>query len=271
MRLHLDRVVFVRKAPPRNLTFANFLTMARSLPVSALLVALICFTQATISKGNTALLFDEFVAYVEPTKAIDLVLIVDRSSGIGEERFIIELRKLAGAVLRRYPVIHPEFTRLALITFGRDSRVIFDYISDTANLQTKCGVFGGDKPAPWDEVVYIRNDTAAKGTDLIASFRMADKITKAGKENRPNANSMILVITDGDYNDRQDPINEANALKAAGVIMFTCGIGNWLKPGQVRILATQEGYYGSKKNWTDMMAGTKLTSYSTGKLSCVSM
>ena len=243
--------------------------MARSLPVSLLLIALICCTLPTISKGNTTLLFDEFVAYVEPDKAIDLVLIVDRSSGIGEERFIIELRKLAGAVLRRYPVIHPKFTRLAVITFGGDSRVIFDYISDTADSHTKCGVFGGDKPSPWDEIVFIRNDTAAKGTDLIESFTMAGDIIKAGQLNRPDAESMILLITDGDYNDREDPINEANALKSAGVIIFTVGIGNWLKPGQVRILATQEGYYGSKKNWTDMMAGAKPTSYSRGKLSCV--
>ena len=196
-------------------------------------------------------------------------MIVDRSSGIGEERFIIELRKLTGAILRRYPVIHPDFTRLAVITFGGDSRVIFDYVSDTANLNTKCGVFGGDTPASWDEVVYIRDDAAAKVTDLIESFRLAGNIIKAGKLNRPDAESVILLITDGDYNDREDPINEANKLKDEGVIIFTCGIGNWLKPGQVRILATQEGYYGSKKNWTDMMAGTKLTSYSTGTLSCV--
>ena len=244
--------------------------MARSLPASLLLIAMICCTQPTISKGNTTLLFDAFVAYVAPDKAIDLVLIVDRSSGIGEERFIIELRKLTGAVLRRYPVIHPDFTRLAVITFGGDSRVIVDYISDTADSHTKCGVFGGDKPSPWDEVVFIRDDAAAKGTDLIVSFTMAGNILNSGKQNRPDAKSMILLITDGDYNDREDPINEANKLKDEGVIIFTVGIGNWLKPGQVRILATQEGYYGSKKNWTDMMAGTKLTSYSKGKLSwCV--
>ena len=243
--------------------------MARLLAVSPLLFAMFCCTLPTISKGNTTLLFDEFVAYVASNKAVDLVLIVDRSSGIGEERFIIELRELTGAILRRYPVIHPDFTRLAVITFSGDSRVTFDYVSDTANLNTKCGVFGGDKPAPWDEVVYIRDDAAAKGTDLIESFTIAGNIAQAGKLNRPDAESVILLITDGDYNDREDPINEANKLKDEGVIIFTCGIGNWLKPGQVRILATQEGYYGSKKNWTDMMAGTKLTSYSTGTLSCV--
>ena len=128
-------------------------------------------------------------------------------------------------------------------------------------------MFGGDKPSPWDEVVFIRDDAAAKGTDLIVSFTMAGTIINTGKLNRPDAESMILLITDGDYNDREDPINEANKLKDEGVIIFTVGIGNWLKPGQVRILATQEGYYGSKKNWTDMMAGTKPTSYSKGKSS----
>ena len=219
--------------------------------------------------SNARLLFNDFVAYVEANKVVDLVLIVDRSSGVGEGRFLIEVRKLAGPILRRYPVIRPEFTRLAVITFGGDSRVIFDYVSDTVNLNTKCGVFGGDNPAPWDEVAYVRDAAAAMGTNLKDAFRKANRITKVGKLNRPDAKSMILVITDGDYNDQQDPINEANDLKAEGVIIFTCGIGRWLQPGQVRILATQEGYYGSKNNWTDQMAGTKLTSYSTGKLSCV--
>ena len=142
----------------------NYITMSRLIAVSSLLLAIFCCTQPAMS--NTRLLFNDFVAYAEANKVVDLVLIVDRSSGIGEERFLIELRKLAGPTLRRYSVIHPDFTRLAVITFGGDSRVIFDYVSDTANLNTKCGVFGGDNPAPWDEVAYVRDAAVAMGTNL---------------------------------------------------------------------------------------------------------
>ena len=244
--------------------------MARVWPVSLLLIvlfSLLSCLQPTASESSTIkLLIGDFVKDVEPNKVVDLVLIVDRSTGLGEERFIMELSKLTGAVLRQYAVIHPVFTRSAVITFGGDSRVIFDFISNNRKTHTKCGVFGGDSPSPWDQVTYIRDGTAAEGTNMREAFSQANTIFSAGRQSRPSAKQIILLVTDGDYSSNEDPINSAKQLKNNQVTIFACGVGNWLKPGNVRILASQDGYYGTNANWTDMLTKNTLTSYSTGEL-----
>ena len=244
--------------------------MTRVWPVSSSLVvlfSLLSCLQPTASESSTIkLMIGDFVKDVEPNKLVDLVLIIDRSTGLGEERFIMELSKLTGAVLRQYAVIHPEFTRSAVITFGGDSRVIFDFISNKTNTHTKCGVFGGDSPSPWDQVTYIRDSAAAKGTNMREAFSQADTIFTAGRHNRPSAKQIILLVSDGDYSSNEDPINSAKQLKNNQVTIFVCGVGNWLKPGNVRILASQDGYYGTNANWTDMLTKNTLTSYSTGEL-----
>lgn len=239
--------------------------MAHIRPATLLVIVAFCllsYLQPTTSVNSTVpLMIDEFVKDVGPNKVVDFVMVVDRSQGMSIERFILVLHKLTGAILKQYAVIHPDFTRTAVITFGADSQVIFDYISDKT--RTKCAVFGGDSPTPWEKVMYIRNDTYAKGTNLKAAFKQANNILTTGKSKRPSAKQIIVLATDGDYTTRDDPINEVNALKDKDVTIFAVGIGNWLKPGNVRILASKEGYYGTQEQWTDMLMKTKPTSFST--------
>ena len=240
-------------------------TMASVRTAPLLVIVTFCLLsclQSTASENSTAI--GDFVTDVGTNKVVDLVMVVDRSVGMGIERFILGLSKLAGALLQQYAVIHPDFTRTAIITFGGDSQVIFDYISDKTT--TKCGVFGGDSPTPWEKVKYIRNSTFAKGTNLKAAFRQANTIFTAGRGKRPSAKQIVLLITDGDYSTPDDPINEINTLKDDGVTIFAVGIGNWLKPGNVRILATKDAYYAFNQDWTEMVMKTKFTSFSIGKL-----
>ena len=236
----------------------------RTALVIVTLCLLSCFQSTASENSVVQLQIGDFANDVGPNKVVDLVMVVDRSTGMGIERFIMSLSKLAGALLQQYAVIHPDFTRTAVITFGGDSRVIFDYISNKTT--TKCGVFGGDSPTPWEKVAYIQNDTYSKGTNLREAFTQANHIFTAGRNKRSNAKQIVVLVTDGDYSTPDDPIDQVKTLKDAGVTIFAVGIGNWLKPGNVRILATKNAYYGHAKNWTDMVTNSKFTSFSIGKL-----
>ena len=225
------------------------------------LFALFLHTTATHTGGPK---LDNFVEDVAPGGQLDIVFVGDRSWGIGDKIFYSHVRKLIGAILQQYIAVHPDYARVAVITFGGDSCVVFDYISADNFTMTKCDLFNGDGDMPWNSVDYKYDEQSEVGTNLIAAFEQAAAIFRVGRQNRPPVRQILLVVTDADYNDNEDPIDEATILKSEGVTIYTCGLGNWLKPGQVRILGSYEEYYGSYTDWSILLM-YHLTSYSSGQ------
>lgn len=78
---------------------------------------------------------------------------------------------------------------------------------------------------------------------------------------------MLVLISDGDYKTEEDPINEADDLKNMGVKIFTIGLGNWLRVGNLRILASSNANFGTVDEWRDMVANNP-TTISPSKCNC---
>ena len=78
---------------------------------------------------------------------------------------------------------------------------------------------------------------------------------------------VIVVMTDGNYQPDEDPIQSLIALEALNVTIFSVGIGVWLQTGSVRSFASKSRYYGTQSNWTQLVTNTVMSSVGHGKCS----
>ena len=149
-----------------------------------------------------------------------------------------------------YVPIHPDHTRVAAITFGQNTRVEYDFISE--NPITKCELFDGDDP-PFDKIRYVNDLGVSGGTNIKEAIMDAADIMEIGKKSRPKVNQVVLLFTDGDYEREDDPYEVVKQLQEKNITMFCVGIGSWLVPGNVRSLASRTEYYETHDAWKDML------------------
>jgi len=64
---------------------------------------------------------------------------------------------------------------------------------------------------------------------------------------------VIVVISDGDHGNTEDPYNQRLLLVNQGVKIFTIGVGSWLRVSELRNLASRPGYYADRKEWESML------------------
>jgi len=64
---------------------------------------------------------------------------------------------------------------------------------------------------------------------------------------------VVVVVSDGDHGNDEDPIDQEIRLKSRDVNIFTVGVGAWLKESILRKLATKHGYYAYRDDWQDML------------------
>lgn len=210
--------------------------------------------------------FEEFKKDVGKTQT-DLVVIMDRSFGLGKLYFYVHAKKLARALIERYVVLHPDYVRMAVVTYAADATVDVDSIT-TPGLN-KCQFFHEGPDAPWHKVVYRADPSIGKalerGTNIKAAFKKTREIVESPLNSRLNVSKkVILMLTDGDYDLEEDPYQEREELKEMGYSAYTVGIGTWLAPGNARVLATRPDYYGSFDEWEIFVKGS-LRSPESGK------
>ena len=75
---------------------------------------------------------------------------------------------------------------------------------------------------------------------------------------------VIVIVSDGDHKNTEDPINEQHILESRGVYIFTVGIGSWLRQSIMRALATKPVYYADFDTWQNLLA-TRQTTLRPGK------
>ena len=234
--------------------------------VSSVVLLLLCLHAAAVHVEPPQL--DRFITDVGPGRQVDIVFVIDQSTDADEAQFYSEGRRLVEAVLKQYVAIHQDYARVAVITFAGDSQVQLDYIKDNRTTATKCDFFDGGSPlglTPWERVKYVSDLESTSGKILALPLQKARAILATGKLYRPNATQILLVLTDGNYVDKDNVLKEVKFLNGAGVVIYACGTGSPEKHDtRVRILASRGEFYGSYEDWRDMLT-TKLTSYTSGE------
>jgi len=144
-------------------------------------------------QANNESQIGDIVRLLGPRNQVDLVLVLQRSQGIGKRSFYTNVRPMMEALMVQYATIHPDYVRTAAVTFAKQATVDYDQISDGTNAETKCQVFAGNDSA-WNSVVF-RNGDQMSGCNLGDAFYKAIDILNRGKMNRPNATQVCRPYT----------------------------------------------------------------------------
>lgn len=151
------------------------------------------------------------------TTAADIVLVIDRSASMGDRDLFEPAIEAAGAFL---DAIDFGTAQVALVSFYMPplsfvSRVTVNQplSSDGALVRTVLERI----PPP---------ETFTGGTDLAMAVSGAQTELESERR-RPEANPVIVLLTDGDHNAlfADDPIDAAQAAKDAGTTVVTVGVG----------------------------------------------
>ncbi|CAL1281077.1 unnamed protein product [Larinioides sclopetarius] len=154
-----------------------------------------------------------------------VVFVVDESGSIGSKTYE-DVKHFIHLVARRFSV-SSEHSRVAVVSFSDFPRTHLNYIKDTQG-SNMCKLL-----KIVDNMDYIGSWTH---TDL-AMNAARDILVQA----RPNANKIIILITDGESNSGYSPVDAAQKLKQNGVIIFAVGVAN-VNTEEVNAVATSKDH-----------------------------
>ncbi len=151
------------------------------------------------------------------TSAADIVLVIDRSASMGDRDLFEPAIEAAGAFL---DAIDFDTAQVGIVSFYMPPLSLISRVtvnqplsSDGALVRT---VLEGIPPP----------DLFTGGTDLAMAVTGA-QTELASERRRPEANPVIVLLTDGDHNAlfADDPIDAAQDAKDAGTTVVTVGVG----------------------------------------------
>jgi len=161
---------------------------------------------------------EECTSHPQP---LDVALVIDRSGSMNGHP-LADAKSAAKAFLG---YLKPSFDKAALVSF-----------SDSARL---------DQALTYD-ISRIR--TAIDGLDARGKTAIGDAIKKAYDElqsprHRPNATSVIVLLSDGKNNAGSDPRQRAQEAKALGIRIITIGLGGDVDEALLRTIASSPSDY----------------------------
>ncbi|KAK8770409.1 hypothetical protein V5799_013124 [Amblyomma americanum] len=151
----------------------------------------------------------------------DIVFVLDESGSIGAENFPAELTFTE--VMSRLLVVSKDYSRLTVITFASDNHKHIDQIADGG---TMCGFVEQVNNIP-----YRMGGTATRQALQYASELL--------KKARPDANRIIVLISDGQANSGSEPNYIASVLKSQGIIIFAVGVAS-INRAELEAVATSQ-------------------------------
>ena len=208
-------------------------------------------------------MINQIIGEVSADAPVDLAILIDRSSGMGRSWFYRYEKTFAQSLIHQYVNLHPDYVRLAVVTFGKDVSTPINYISSPSDDNLKVKLFFAPDPA-WDDVVYYTDPERAGATDLNMGLTRVQSILEDGAALRPGVQQIIVAISDGNYNsEAEDPLTVLSQLKPT-VKIYAIGLGPWLQVGNIREVATNASYYspyddsgssdgGDVESWMDLL------------------
>ncbi|XP_077558215.1 sushi, von Willebrand factor type A, EGF and pentraxin domain-containing protein 1-like isoform X2 [Haemaphysalis longicornis] len=175
----------------------------------------LCVLLLMAAKGGQCLRlkFDlqQFVSTLEQyaTQKNDVVFVLDESGSIEAENFPAE--KVFVEVVARLLIVSPEFSRLAVVTYGSDHVTHIDQMTA-----------GGDMcrfVQQLEEIPYRGGSTKTKEALEQASLLLGNA--------RPGANRIIVLISDGRADSNSNPVPLARQLKRQkNITIFAVGVAD---------------------------------------------
>jgi uncharacterized protein with von Willebrand factor type A (vWA) domain len=170
---------------------------------------------------NIEITFNEFIVGCHGNEALDLVFVVDSSNSLSSDDFTrakFFMENVADAF-----TIAPDKTRVSVITYSNNPHVEFYLNSYSTKSSLKTA---------------IQNLHFRPGTTNTASA-LQSAVNNVFSSSRPGAAKVIIVITDGESNDRLYTQHAADNAKSDGIILFSVGVGSRVNNGELNYMATK--------------------------------
>ncbi|XP_052771609.1 sushi, von Willebrand factor type A, EGF and pentraxin domain-containing protein 1-like [Mya arenaria] len=175
-------------------------------------------------------------------KPIDLVFVIDSSGSVGIEGF----NDTKDFLINLIRVFHEDRTRFGLMFFADTANIVFnlkDYVGDTDAMI-----------AAILSVIY-----EGGGTKTYDGLQMArETMFTSANGMRDNSSHILILLSDGQSDDVNRTIAQADLLKNSGVTIYTVGVGdfaNILELGPVaspRAGTFNETYYFTVDNYANI-------------------
>ena len=165
----------------------------------------------------------------------DIVLALDESTSIVEnnpnrDNWYQRMLGFAISIVRAFS-ISPDLTQIGVLTFSNSARVRF-YLNRYRNSV--------------DVIAAIRRLKITLGDTNIADALRTARTELFSSQNgaRRGVPKILVLIAAGTANiNVRMTIPEANATKAAGIHIFTVGVGSQIKVEELRTIATMRSYF----------------------------
>jgi len=169
------------------------------------------------------------------TGRADVVLVLDESTSIVEndpnqDNWYKRMLGFAISIVRAFSISR-DLTQIGILKFSDSARVSF-FLN---RYRSSTNVIAAIK----------RLNISFGNTNIADALRMArTQLFSDQNGARPGVPKILILITDGTANiEELMTIPEANTTKAAGIQIFTVGIGSQIKDEQLRTIATLPSYF----------------------------
>ncbi|XP_075545715.1 sushi, von Willebrand factor type A, EGF and pentraxin domain-containing protein 1-like [Dermacentor variabilis] len=188
-----------------------------SAPLEAqhvLVTVLVLLSLATTSVVRCLLLQKDLQSFVSTLEQYartrnDIVFVLDESGSIGEDNFPAE--RNFTEMTARLLTVSPDFSRLAVVTYGSDNKLHINHISD-----------GGGSMCSF---LHELNTIGYRGGSTMTreALKLANSLLGQG---RLGVHKIIILISDGRADSNNKPNDFARELKRSGVIIFAVGVAS---------------------------------------------
>ncbi|KAG8199879.1 hypothetical protein JTE90_015870 [Oedothorax gibbosus] len=153
----------------------------------------------------------------------DVVFLLDESGSIGAANYL-EVKNFTNLIVRHFSVTK-EHTRVAIVSFATEPRTMVNNIKDSDG-KNMCLLVKSI-----EDLDYVGEYTYTS----LAMVSAREILAHA----RPNANKIIILLSDGQSNSGYSPIAAATQLKQEGVIIFSVGVAD-VNQAEMEAVATSK-------------------------------
>ena len=126
----------------------------------------------------------------------DWVFLLDRTEEVGEHVYVYEVMQFVKTYLRQAVNIHPNYTRVALVSFATDIEVEFDHISRSPIVECQAFNRGGLMEQVGYTTEHNQGSSDVYEEKEVAAFSEASRILAEGRKNRPGVSQTVWLATD---------------------------------------------------------------------------
>lgn len=154
---------------------------------------------------------------------MDVVFLVDTSGSIREKNFK-KIRSFLGDLVFSLDVDTGDI-HVGMVSFADDEKLIFDLDEYNDRVDMRDAINGME---------YTRGTTnTAAGLKYVR-----ERLFNGRGGDRRDVNNVIVILTDGNSNEKEKTVTEAMAAKADGIHIITMALGGWLDEYELRAIAS---------------------------------